>query len=143
MFGNEESTMPFLRSVLALMVVVSVCTQGLRQQKGQSIDRVEFSCKKSTGGASSVPTKMTLSDSGIEWKFLNTPERDVPIPWDTVSEWNCYGKTSGYELDFAVTRPPQGGGTFQFSRSDLMKVTDIFEQHVGNKNKRKCDWSKE
>ena len=115
---------------LVIALTISGAAAGQNANKKPNLP-TEFSCGRShAGGAAYIPAKMILSDSGVEWMFLETFTRDVRVPWSSVTEWGCWGKIYGYGLEFAVSSPDDGGGSFKFFRSDLVKVNRIFEQHA-------------
>jgi hypothetical protein len=76
---------------------------------------------------------MTLSESGLSWKFLETFRRQVFVPWGAIQSWKDCAETYGYTLDIRVTNPSEGGGSFRFSSVDRDIVIGLLRRYASSK----------
>lgn len=93
-----------------------------------------FQCERSHAGRfPGIKCEMTLSESGISWKFLESFKREAFVPWNAVDSWKAYGKTYGYTITINVTNPTEDGGSFRFSDTDRDAVISMFRRYSRGK----------
>lgn len=95
-----------------------------------------FPCERShAGNFPGISCEMILSKSGLSWKFLETFNREVFVPWDSIDSWKSYGEAYGYTLAVNVTHPPEGGGSFRFSSADRNAVIRLLRRYSPTKER--------
>lgn len=104
---------------------------GKAAAKGQQAST--FPCEKSHAGNSGIKCEMTLNNSGLSWKFIETFNREVSVPWNAIGSWKAYGEFYGYALDINVNNPREGGGTFRFSSADWDAVIRLLRRYAQEK----------
>lgn len=128
----------FTAATIALVIlpamVVATKKAGTGQVAKNGIQAATFPCERShAGNFPGIKCEMSLSESGLSWKFLERFERQVSVPWGAIESWKAYGETYGYTLDIKVTNPPEGGGSFRFSSVDRDAVIGLLRRYSPSK----------